>query len=321
MRIWVLAEEVAGRPSASSLELLTKARTLGQPEALTVGGSDQAVAILGSYGAGRVFRIVPPPDLLPAAPVAAAIELLVGQHQPDLILFGASPTDRDVAGRLSARLGKPLLSNVIDVESNSGQVVTTNEIFGGSIRIRTAITAARPGLVLVRPRSFEAEASEEQTPEIVEVTVPDAGHAGQARVLERHQEEAHGPKLEDARVVVSGGRGLGKAESFGLVEQLAKRLGGAVAATRAVVDAGWVAYSLQVGQTGKTVKPSVYIACGISGAMQHLVGMKDAGIIIAINKDPEAPIFNVADLGVVGDVHQVLPKLIAELEAGPRPVD
>lgn len=319
MRVWVFAEEIAGRPSAAALELLTKARSLGEPEALAVGGSEEALATLGRYGAGRVFRIVPPPDHLPAAPVAAAIQHLVGEHQPDLILFSVSPTDRDVAGRLSVRLDKPLLSNVIGVEIDNDRVVTTNEIFGGAIRVTTAISAPPPALLLVRPRSFEAEAGDPRTPEIIKVAVSDSGHAGEAKLLERHQEPAHGPKLEEAQVVVSGGRGLGKAEHFALIEALAKRLGGAVGATRAVVDAGWVPYALQVGQTGKTVKPSIYIACGISGAMQHLVGMKDAGIIIAINKDPEAPIFSVADLGVVGDVHQVLPKLIAELEAGPTP--
>jgi electron transfer flavoprotein alpha subunit len=145
--------------------------------------------------------------------------------------------------------------------------------------------------------------------------MPDVGHAGAVTVTERHVEESQGPDLEAANVVISGGRGLGGADKFEMVQELASLLGGAVGATRAVVDSGWVPYSLQVGQTGKTVKPDVYIACGISGAMQHVVGMKDASTIIAINKDPEAPIFGLSDLGIVGDVHKVVPALIEALKA------
>jgi electron transfer flavoprotein alpha subunit len=167
---------------------------------------------------------------------------------------------------------------------------------------------------LIRPKSFQASEAGGASPEVETIPVPDAGKAS-ATVTGSHVEEREGPQLGDAAVVVSGGRGLGSAEAYSLIERLAKPLGAATGATRAIVDAGWVPYAKQVGQTGKTVKPDVYIACGISGAMQHLVGMKDAATIIAINRDPDAPIFSIADLGVVGDVHKVLPQLIEALES------
>jgi electron transfer flavoprotein alpha subunit len=173
--------------------------------------------------------------------------------------------------------------------------------------------AGAPHIVLARPKSFQAEPAGGAAPTITTLDLPDVG-ASEARITGSHVEEREGPQLGDARVVVSGGRGLGSADNYELIEKLAKKLRAASGATRAIVDAGWVPYAKQVGQTGKTVKPDIYIACGISGAMQHLVGMKDSGTIIAINKDPDAPIFSVADLGVVGDVHKVLPQLIEALE-------
>ncbi|NNC92243.1 MAG: electron transfer flavoprotein subunit alpha/FixB family protein, partial [Acidimicrobiia bacterium] len=271
------------------------------------------IAELGRHGAGAVYKMTPPEGALPAAAAAAALADLVTAEAPDLVLFGLTYTDRDVVGRLSARLGKPIVSNATDIKVDGDSVVVTNEIFGGTVLVDTAVRAAAPALVIARPKSFTAEPGGEQTPTVTEVPIPDVGHAGAAVVTAVHVEASEGPKLEEADIVVAGGRGLGAAEKFELIEQLAGKLGAATGATRAVVDAGWVAYSKQVGQTGKTVKPTVYIACGISGAMQHLVGMKDAGTIIAINKDPDAPIFDVADLGIVGDVHQVMPKLLEAL--------
>lgn len=313
MNVWVFVEEVDGGAAPVGLELLTKARELGDVSAVFLGSSDDAIAQLGAHGAGNVYRMTPADDSLPAAGAAAALAELCEANAPDMILFGLTYTDRDVAGRLSARLGRPILSNATDIRVEDGTVVVSNEIFGGSQIVHTAARADAPALVIAKAKSFPAAEGGAQTPAVTDVSLPDVGHAGAGRITAVHVEESEGPKLEEADIVVAGGRGLGDADRFGLVDDLAAKLGAASGATRAVVDAGWVAYAKQVGQTGKTVKPSVYIAAGISGAMQHLVGMKDSGTIIAINKDPDAPIFDVADLGIVGDVHQVIPKLIEEL--------
>ncbi len=311
--IWVFVEETDGAPTTLSLELLTKARELGDVTALYLGaGSEAAIAMLGDYGAGSALRM-DPGDRLPAAPVAAALAERAESDSPDLILFGQNYTDRDVAGRLAVRLGVGVLSNASDVRLVDGRVETDHEIFGGS-QIATASSTAMPFMVVVRPKSFTAEPMGGGEPAVETLELPDTG-SSEAKVVESHVEEREGPQLGDASIVVSGGRGLGSAEAYELIERVAKPLRAATGATRAIVDAGWVPYAKQVGQTGKTVKPAVYIAAGISGAMQHLVGMKDSGTIIAINKDPDAPIFSIADLGIVGDVHKVLPKLIEALEA------
>jgi electron transfer flavoprotein alpha subunit len=252
---------------------------------------------------------------LPAAAAAAAIAELIGTHEPDLLMFGMTSTDRDVAGRLSARLGKPVISSAIDVTVSDDSVTVTNEIFGGTQLVDTVFRSGPPYLVVARPKSFVAEPGDSGVPEVIPVSLPDVGSAGSAVVTGRHVEEREGPQLEEAAIVVGAGRGLGSLEKMALVEELAGLLGAAVGATRAIVDADWVPYSRQVGQTGKTVKPDVYLACGLSGAMQHLIGMKDSKVIISINKDEEAPIFGVSDLGVVGDVHKVLPKLIEALKS------
>ncbi len=311
--VWTFCEESGGGPSTLGLELLAKARRLGQVTVLYTGsGSPRAWETLGEHGATRIFHF-DHGDRLAAGPVAAALANLAAEHSPQLLLFGQAYTDRDVAGRLAARMGVPVLSNAVDVTLGSdGQARTRHEISGGSEIAEAAFVSTGPHLVIVRPKSFPAEPVGGNPPPVVAVELPDVGGAG-AVVTERHTRERRGPDLEEATVIVSGGRGLGAAEHYSLVEGVAAPLGAATGATRAIVDAGWVPYAKQVGQTGKTVKPDVYMACGISGAMQHLVGMKDAKTIIAINKDPDAPIFTIADLGIVGDVHQVMPKLIAEL--------
>jgi electron transfer flavoprotein alpha subunit len=309
----VFIQDDNGTPSTLGLELLTKARSMGDVTAIYLGdGGDETFATLGEYGAGKVLH-ANAGDSLPSAPVAAALAARVESDRPELILLGQAYTDRDVAGRLAARLGVGILSNVSEVRLIDDGVETEHEIFGGA-QIAVATATGNPSIVLVRPKSFPAEPGDGGSPDVEVLDLPDAG-ASAARVVESHVEEREGPQLAEASIVISGGRGLGSAEAYDLVEQLGKQLGAATGATRAIVDSGWVPYAKQVGQTGKTVKPDIYIAAGVSGAMQHLVGMKDSKTIIAINKDPDAPIFSVADLGIVGDVHKVLPKLIEALES------
>ncbi len=314
--IWIYAEmDAAGQVRPIVLELLTRARQLGEAWAVALGpGAGRAVARLGEFGARRVIvhEDAAYRDLI-ARPAVAMLARLVEEHRPALILFGATYEGRDVAARLSARLDLPLVSNATAVDVAGGALEVSSPIFGGTRLVTTVLEGPEPRLVLVRPKAFAPEPAP-GTPEVVTVAGAVPVHEPQARIIERKQEASAGPKLEEAAVVVSGGRGLGAPENFKMLDELAQLLGAAVGASRAVVDAGWVPYAMQIGQTGKTVKPSVYIAVGISGAMQHAVGMKGARTIVAINKDPEAPIFKMADLGVVGDVHKVVPMLIEEIK-------
>jgi electron transfer flavoprotein alpha subunit len=312
-KVWVFAEAADGKVTSATLELITKARELGDVEAIYAGGGDSApvAASVGAYGATKLF-VIDPGDSLAGHAAGRAIAQLVGEHNPDVILFAQSYEGRDAIGRLSARLDRPVLTN----GSALADGTFGTAIFGGMTLVDAKFTGEGPQLIAIRPKSFAAEESGGGAAEVVNVGAVDAGSAGAAKVLAVHVEEQQGPKLEEASVVVSGGRGIGAAESYApLVEELAKLLKGAWGASRAIVDAGWVPYALQVGQTGKTVKPKVYIALGISGATQHLVGMKNSDNIVAVNKDGEAPIFSVADLGIVGDVHKVVPQLIELLKA------
>ncbi len=316
-KIWVFAEADGDKPTTPTLELLTKARELGGTlEAVHVGANADALAAgLGEHGATTVYA-VDPGDALPGIVGAAALETLMAEHKPDLVLFAQSYDGRDALARLSVKLDRPVLTNGTALRVDGDKLIVGAAIFGGNTLVDTEFEGEAPFLVAVRPKSFAAEPSGGGPATVVAVDTPDTGRAGEAKVLERHVEEREGPKLEEAVVVVSGGRGLGSAEAYDpLVEQLAKLLSGASGASRAIVDAGWVPYSKQVGQTGKVVKPKLYIALGISGATQHMVGMKGSENIIAVNKDGEAPIFGIADLGVVGDVHKVVPKLIEAIQA------
>jgi electron transfer flavoprotein alpha subunit len=311
--VWVYAEVTPAGPRSTAFELLAKARALGEDvAAVALGpGATDAAPALGRHGAATVYASDDPAyeDGL-GRPQAHALEALARAHGPDLILFSTGYDARDVAGRLQARLGCTLMSNATDV---TDAAAAQTQIFGGSRIVDVALDGPTPRLVLVRPKSFAPEPTEGTATVVpVEVDVPDALRT--ARRVERHEEAATGPKLEEAKVVVAGGRGLQEASNFRLLDELASALGdAAVGATRAVVDAGWVPYSHQVGQTGKSVRPEVYLAIGISGATQHVVGMKASKRIVAINKDPDAPIFRMADLGIVGDALTVVPGLIEEI--------
>jgi electron transfer flavoprotein alpha subunit len=316
-KIWVLAEVVDGSATSTTLELLTEARALGSSvAAFTWGGAGQAVAAqLGDYGATTVYDAGDLADALPGAPVAGAMAALIGSDRPDVILIPASYDGRDIAGRLSAKIDAPVITNVVGLAVVGDEVHSEHGLFGGAQVATAKFTGGKPWLFVVRAKSFTAEAAGGGAATVTAVPVPDLGATNAAKIVARHVEERSGPKLDEAEVVVSGGRGLGAAEQYAMVEELAKLLHGAAGASRAIVDAGWVPYSHQVGQTGKTVKPTLYIALGISGATQHLVGMKGSKNIVAVNKDRDAPIFSVADLGIVGDVHKVVPKLIEALKA------
>ncbi len=315
-KIWVFAEASDGKVSTTTLEMLAKAGDLADTvECVTAAGADVA-AELGAHGAAKVYTVGGTDGKLPGPVVSGAIAAAVESgNAPDAIMIATSYDGRDVAGRLSVKLDAPVITNIVDLAERDGALVGTEPIFGGTTNVYTKFTDDKVGIFLVRPKSFAAaENPSGDAAATEELAAGDIGNTGAATVTNRFVEESTGPSLDDADVVVSGGRGLGEQEKFEMVEQLAKLLSAAPGASRAIVDAGWVPYSYQVGQTGKVVKPTVYIAAGISGATQHLVGMKGSKNIIAINKDAEAPIFSVADLGIVGDVHKVMPALIEALQ-------
>jgi electron transfer flavoprotein alpha subunit len=315
-KIWVYAELTGGQLAPISLELLAKARALGgEIEAVALGkGAEAAAATLGKHGAKTVLACDDDVfDKFLAQPATDTMEALVKANKPDLILFGFTSESREVAGRLSARLGVGQVASALDVETAGGGFVAKVPYFGGAKVARMKLNN-KPAIVLIRPKSFEA-AEKGGTAKVEKVTATVGADSKRAKLVKRIAEKGEKVKLEDAMIIVSGGRGMQGPENFALLEALADALGGAVGASRAVVDAGWVPYSMQVGQTGKAVRPNVYIAAGISGAMQHTVGMKGSKVIIAINKDAEAPILKMADLGVVGDALKIVPKLTEAIKA------
>ena len=297
------------------LGVLSKAASLGDDvSGVVIGSGVRALADeAGKFGAARVYvaddaRLEAP---LPQ-PRVDVLAQLVGETNPDTVLFANSVLAADAAAGLAARLDAGLNWDLVDIARENGALVGTRPALQDSVYVEVGWTSELR-LALIRTGSFDPVASGGAA-DVEDVQVNLEDFSMRAQMIEQAHEESEGPSIEDADVVVAGGRGLGGPENFTLVEQLAKALGGAVGATRAVVDAGWYPYSAQVGQTGKTVSPKLYIACGISGAIQHKVGMQASGVVVAINKDPNAPIFEFADLGVVGDVHQVVPKLTELVE-------
>jgi electron transfer flavoprotein alpha subunit len=305
----VFVETYEGEPQRNSLGVLAKAAQLGGDVAAILCGSGVADAsALGRYGADRVLVADDPVLEAPLPqPRVDVLSQVISSGGFDTVLFGASVLAADIAAGLAARLDAGLNWDLVDLELRDGKLVGKRAALQDSVLVDVGWTS-EPRLALVRSGAFEpVETGGGADVEPVPVHIDDWSRA--ATMLEQAHEESSGPSIEEADVIVAGGRGLGKPENFSLVEELAKALGGAVGATRAVVDAGWYPYSTQVGQTGRSVAPKLYIACGISGAIQHKVGMQSSGTIVAINKDPNAPIFEFCDLGVIGDLHEIVPKL------------
>jgi len=310
MATLVFLEHHEGELLKPSLGVLSKAAELDGDVAGAVLGSGvkEVASGAGAYGAGKVYvadrteleRPLPQPRV-------DALAKLVQEQDFDTVLFAASVLSADVAAGLSARLGAGLNWDLTDLVQENGNLVGKRPALGDSVYVDVG-WSAEPRLALIRAGTFEPKQTDGEA-EVEEFDVEFEDFSLQATMVEQAHAESEGPSIEDADVIVAGGRGLGSPDNFKLVEELAQALGGAVAATRAVVDAGWYPYATQVGQTGKTVSPKLYVACGISGAIQHKVGMQSAGTIVAINKDPNAPIFEFCDLGVVGDLHEIVPKL------------
>jgi electron transfer flavoprotein alpha subunit len=313
--IAVFLEHHDGELEKGSLGALGKAAQLGDDVAGVVLGSGvkELAAQAGRFGAKRVFVADDPALEAPLPqPRVDALAQLVREQGVDTVLFAASVLSADVAGGLAARLDAGLNWDLVDLVREDGNLVGKRPALEDTVFVDVG-WSGEPRLAMFRPGTFDPAESGGDA-EVTEFSPSFEDFSTQATMLEQAHAESEGPSIEDADVIVAGGRGLGDPKNFALVEGLAKALGGAVAATRAVVDAGWYPYSTQVGQTGKTVSPKLYIACGISGAIQHKVGMQGAGTVVAINKDPNAPIFEFSDLGVVGDLHEIVPKLTELVE-------
>ena len=315
MRSLVFLEHYHGELEKGGLGVLSKAASLGEAAGVVLGDGAREVAKgAGAYGASTVYvsedeelaRPLPQPRV-------DALATLVEQTSPDALLFGASVLASDVAAGLAARLEAGLNWDLTDLVLDGDELVGKRPALGDTVLVDVGWTQP-PRLALVRAGTFDPVESGGSA-SVEELDVSFADFSTLATISGQSAEASSGPSIEDADVIVAGGRGLGSPEAFSLCEQLASALGGAVGATRAVVDAGWYPYATQVGQTGKTVSPKLYIACGISGAIQHKVGMQGSATIVAINKDPNAPIFDFCDLGVVGDLHQIVPKLTELVQA------
>ena len=307
--VLVVAEVTEGKIGKPALELLTLARRLGDPVVVLLGeGAETAADTLGQYGASRVVSVVDPAlnDYL-VAPKAEAVAQVVASVSPAAILISSTPEGKEIAGRLAVKLGSGLITDATDVQQDGS---TLQSVFAGNWMVQASATSGVP-VITVKPNAVAPEpAPAGGTVEQAAVTISDQARG--ARIVKSEPKQATGrPELTEAAIVVAGGRGMGG--DFGPVEALADALGAAVGASRAAVDSGWYPHAYQIGQTGKTVSPQLYIAAGISGAIQHRAGMQTSKAIVAVNKDPEAPIFALADLGIVGDLRTVLPAVTSEI--------
>jgi electron transfer flavoprotein alpha subunit len=310
--VFVDHDEGAFHPN--SLGALAKAAALGDVTAFVAGSGidDGWAAGLGAYGAGRV--LVADDAALTGLPQPIVDALEPHAREADAVVFGAGVVSADVAAGLAARLGAGINCETTDFTLAAGAVTATRPALGDTVLVESGFTSG-PAVILCRANAFPAEPTGSGSAEVERVGVTVQDWSAAATMAGREQAESGGVDITEADVLVAFGRGIGGPENIPVIEQLAKALGGEVAATRAVVDAGWTPYSMQVGQTGKTVSPKLYVACGISGAIQHKVGMASSGVIVAINKDVNAPIFEFADLGIVGDALTVVPKLTEALNA------
>ena len=310
--ILVLAEHDGETVKKVTTELLTLARAHGEPSVVWTGdGADGARARLAEFGAVKVY-VADSPDYADyvVAPTAELLAHLVAEKAPGAVLVAATSEGREVAGRLAVKTGSGVLTDVTGLTAgDGGGLVGEQSIFGGAITVQSTVRTGTP-IIAVRPNAVTPEATTAGAAELEPVQVEISDDAKTARVTGKVvAERGERPELTEASIVVSGGRGLGSGEHFALIEQLADSLGAAVGASRAATDAGWYPHQFQVGQTGKTVSPQLYVAVGISGAIQHRAGMQTSKTIVAINKDSEAPIFEVADVGLVGDLFQIVPEL------------
>ncbi len=322
--VWVVAEHLHGEFRRGSYELLGKGRELADKRgaglsAVLLGDQVEGLAAdLIARGADRVY-LAQDPVLAHyrTGPYTDVLAGMINQHKPEIVLVSATPQGRDLAPRVAARVSAGLTADCtgLGIDEEEGLLVQTRPAFGGNLMATIVCRQARPQMATVRPGVMKALPPDPaRNGEVVTVPVHLDERGVLAKIVEVVQQEGDGQvNLQDAQIIVSGGRGLGKPENFALIRELAEVLGGAVGASRAAVDAGWIPAYHQVGQTGRTVQPKLYIACGISGAVQHLAGMGSSDVIIAINKDPSAPIFNIATYGVVGDLFEVVPKLTKKL--------
>lgn len=310
-QVVVVVEQAAGAVAKPTLELLTLARRLGEPMTVVFGDAEPLTARLGEYGAGVVLSAVDPAlDEFLVGPKVDVLAAVVAERHPAAVLFTSTLESKEIAARLAVRTDSGLITDAVDLVAGPDGPVTTQSVFAGNWTVQATVTHGTP-IITVKANSCAPEAAPaEPTVEKMSIEIPESSKG--ARISASEPKKASGrPELTEAAIVVSGGRGTGG--NFSPVEDLADVLGAAVGASRAAVDSGWYPHSYQVGQTGKTVSPQLYLAAGISGAIQHRAGMQTSKAIVAVNKDPEAPIFAMADLGVVGDLHTVLPAVSAEV--------